>query len=142
MSLDLTLRPGEARDRAYVHSTWMHSYQHSRVAHDLGERYTRVWRKVIDDLLERSTLVIAYQNDAPDIIIGWLCFEPESALLHYVYVRGALHRFGVASVLLGDFELSDWTATHGTVDSLRIIRKRQELRLPYPHAGFIDGRAS
>ena len=53
----------------------------------------------INELLERSTVVMACDPGDPNYILGWAVIE--GPVVHYVYVRQALRRARVAQRLLG-----------------------------------------
>ena len=136
--LQISLRPGTADDLPYVHNTWLNSYQNSNIGHALGHDYRRVWQGVLRSCLEGATVLIAHRADEPSLIIGWICLDPLEALIHFAYVRHALQGFGVGRALLHGLELRDWTITHGTIDSKRIIDRWKKTGKPHPRYHFID----
>lgn len=123
-----------------MRNTWCHSYQNSRIGHELGDRYQGLWRAVIDRLLDRSSLVVAHNPEASELILGWMVSEPLVGQIHYVYTRGQLQGFGVARALLADLDLADWTATHVTADSRRIVQRWREAGKRGPRVELIDPR--
>lgn len=90
---------------------------------------------VLEDLLKRPTalLDIACLKDDPDVIIGFALAEPGEYVLHYMYVKRAFRRFGVATEILGymGLELSRCTVTHVTDDLLTISKSKQYPNLTY-----------
>lgn len=108
--LDIRIRDFRQTDLNYVSDSWhksaraglpwvpMHIY--------LPEMQSRITR-----LLARSKTTVACDTVDPDFIIGWSCIENDA--LHYVFVRRAFQRAGVASRLAGGLPrpivFSHWT---------------------------------
>lgn len=70
------------------------------------KRYREVYSVEIADLILRpgTKVRVAFNNQKPSQIFGFLCFEEgyTTPVIHYVYVKQALRRRGVASVLMDD----------------------------------------
>lgn len=145
-TLNIILRPATITDMPYIRQTWLHSYQDSKIGHELGDRFESHWRPLIDRLTSTAQIVVACrpasasEPDAEHLIVGWLCFDPVNALLHYLYVRGPLQGYGVARVLLAGLELKQWTATHQTACSMRIISRWKLNNRQFPWTTTIDPR--
>jgi hypothetical protein len=137
--INIQLREATAEDVPFIRATWLRSFGNSQVAHTLGDRFLTVWGKLVDDLLPICALTIAYSPEEPKYIIGWLACEQLEGLIHYVYTRGPLQRYGVASELLAGMRLDEWTITHGTVDSLKVCRHWQSRGHPVPMYRPIEG---
>lgn len=129
------IRPyDKAVDYAYIASTWLHSFENSATSMRLyrGDTYAyeQAFRPLIDELIDISTINIAAPTGDPTTIVGYLVYQPLTGEIHYVYSRIEGH--GIASLLLEGFKLSEWVATFGTIDSLRICRFKQGRGEPIP----------
>ena len=107
-------------DLAFVAQTWLDNYRDSAVANSLSGLYTRRWREVIQMLLGRAQVSIAYDDDMPQVIIGFLVFEHGTPdVVHYIYVRREFRRKHVAHDLFHQVDRS-FVYTHRTADAQRL----------------------
>lgn len=119
----VSFREMEADDLMFVISSWNRSYERHARAHnpaawwgtvrfrDYNQRlrdapdsvrskdeaavqhYYSTQDRIIKALLARCGARVAFHPDTPDLIVGWICGEPEApwdaskAVLHFVYVR-------------------------------------------------------
>lgn len=100
------LRPMEAGDVNFVLSSWLRSYrdaspdvQESRIP---GAVYWPMHEAVVRDCMKRGQVAVAYQPDAPEVILGWACLEEtanHSRALHYLYVKHLYRAFHVEDFL-------------------------------------------
>ncbi len=100
--MSLLIRDYTDADRSYVISTWLSNYgPHAKLL--LTPREWSTFRtdhdaKIKTALLNRMRVLIAYDDEHPIVIIGWIAFGP-GPVLHYVYVRNQMRRQGVARAL-------------------------------------------
>lgn len=90
-------------DRPFVASSWRVSYRES--VHNPGlarwlrkSAYGRAHDALIEATLDHGQVAICHDPEDATHILGWICFDPPS--WHYVYVKEAFRRRGIASVLL------------------------------------------
>lgn len=98
---NLKWRPAEFADRPFMASSWFESYRkggHSPEV-DFGIYKAGQGRR-IDTLLSTRLCVVAYLPEEGTEILGWLCREVKQPTMHYVYVKQAYRRNGVATFLL------------------------------------------
>lgn len=95
------IRRAEPADIPFIYSSWLKSY---RTGSGLGlasgkHAYFITYNLVIDHILEKPDAIVwvAAKEDEPNVIWGYLVAEP--TVLHYVFVKGAFRRFGVAKSL-------------------------------------------
>ena len=93
-------RPGKPDDLAFVVDSWTkHAFRHARMRNATAH---------VRSLLARpgSYLSVAHVPGEPDAILGWAVVEDgEPACVHYVYVRSAARKTGVARSLVGRLAL-------------------------------------
>lgn len=51
-----------------------------------------------EKLVRRATVVVAALEDVPDVVLGWLCYEPEA--MHWGYVKSQARRNGILGAML------------------------------------------
>ena len=87
----------------WVVNSWLKShYERGRSMWADGhprEYWTQHW-ELATRLIERAGVLIAHQPGAPDLFLGWVCTDPVRKVCHYVYVKHAFRRGGVATRLL------------------------------------------
>lgn len=102
-------RSGNDHDVPFIHSTWLKSlrYGNDWFKQIDQKAYFREYNKVIDRILAKPTTLIkiAHLADDPEIILGYAIFEPgvsRETILHWVYVKQAWRRIGIARLLIPD----------------------------------------
>lgn len=108
------LRDAGPDDARYVQETWLTSYlpSHYTTRHRLGEylcklnrrlgarvkhAYFEAHRPLVSELLDRSRVVIACFDEAPEVVCGWAAGERFDGVrvVHYVYTKAALRQQGI-----------------------------------------------
>ncbi len=129
-------------DLPLVRKSFFDSFAHSSLASTLTpSTYMREWWPIIDRLVARSTILIAHAPDSPDIVRGWLMFEPTTTdtLVHFCYVKFDWRNMGIAKALFEEAGIHDqkYTMTHRTIDSVKITSKWAKVQEPLPKYNFI-----
>jgi GNAT superfamily N-acetyltransferase len=100
------LRTATEEDLRFVKASWKTDAWKSSSA---GKRMShRVFSDGMDTriarLIPRSTVYVAAFAEVPDEVLGWACIQstPMGAALHYVYVKAAFRRHGIAKGLTID----------------------------------------
>jgi len=99
------LRPMAPGDVDFLYSTWLHSYWDgdAPALRDVSKPlYFRGQQGLIDDVLQRSSVLVACDPLSHDDAFGWACFEVRAGILvwHYTYVKKPFRRMHLASFLL------------------------------------------
>jgi GNAT superfamily N-acetyltransferase len=89
-----------ADDERFVASSWFESFWklHAYRAGVPFAHYRPGMDARIRRLMHNVPVTVAYATVAPTEIVGWACIEGEC--LHYVYVKSAYRRQGVARALV------------------------------------------
>jgi len=97
---ETVLRPATEADWSFITSAWLKSYRHSEFAsHVPPQIYFKSHHAIIDRIKEAGAIfTIAAMADNPDVVLGFSCSQ--LATLHYVYVKLAFRRIGLASRLV------------------------------------------
>jgi GNAT superfamily N-acetyltransferase len=97
--LEVVVRPAEAGELGYVIDSWGRSlrleYPDVRTRDFVGALRDGIGRR----LTAGARLLVATPADESVLIIGWACIS-DAGILHYVYVRHAYRRLGIARRLL------------------------------------------
>ena len=103
MRMQVVERMAEKGDLSFIYDTWLQS---SRYDGNIGRScrnsvFFEGQKLVIDRLLMQSKTVIACADKNRELIYGYAVGETETEeqMLHYVYVKEAYRRFGIASKL-------------------------------------------
>lgn len=135
---EIAFRLAEEKDMPYVKDTYAESFKDAPASrHVHGPIYKKGARRTIDVLRERSQIWVVHPPKYPDLLLGWAIVEatPDGtggdACVHYIYVKKAYRRAGVASSLVaslfdllmvdpaGDIRFSHWRLPAG-----KLARKR------------------
>ena len=131
----VAIREGEPSDLAFVLDSWRASYRGASgdVGHVSESRYRSAHGAMSARLAQRSRLLVACLESAPDVIVGWVLVEG-GPVVHYVYVRGDARHGGIARGLLAEAGIGTKTAavyTHRTAALHAWRRMHPECRWEY-----------
>lgn len=104
---------GDARNLIYA--TWLRCYQtNSPAAKNIHkDTFFAEHHLVLDAIFDRNpTVKLAVLPDDPSVVLGWSVTEGED-LVHFVYVKPAFRKYGLATALLGHVK-QPFTYTHWT----------------------------
>lgn len=97
-------------DRPLIFATWLRSFRHGATfPRRIPEaRYFAAHHNVVEALLDRSKVTVAHPAGDPEVILGWSVVEtmlpagdePSALCVHFVYVKPAFRRAGIARRLL------------------------------------------
>ena len=119
-----TIREATDDDMRLVHSSWHTAYWKTHAhKHILKDNYDEGMDRRIDRLLFRSHVLVAYFPEVPDEVLGWSAVEGDA--LHYVYVKAAYRRRGIATGLVEG--RAKWY-THATDREGRVFLERMKLQ--------------
>lgn len=112
----ISIRDAQPGDVAFVLKCWQMSAQKggSWLAQREGDAFTGVQLRYERRMVERCQVRVAYSESDPTLILGFAVMAPERKLLHWVYVRDAFRREGLARRLLSpildkaDITYTDW----------------------------------
>lgn len=98
---DFVILDGLHDARNLIYATWLRSYQSSSLITKNIPRdvFFAHHHRMLDGIFEREPVVkLAVMPELPDVVFGWSVTEP--GIVHYVYVKPAFRRHGVAKALL------------------------------------------
>lgn len=93
-------------DEPFIFSSWLKSYRkHPSVITQPNNKYFKNYHTVIEFFLQTGKVLVCCSSEDENEILGWACLKDSKPV--YVYVKQALRRLGVGSLLVGkDFILS------------------------------------
>lgn len=99
MKIAIHVRPALESDKAFVHSSWFQSYWKNHAIDKIPrEVYNKHQDSLIDSLLARSYISVAYIPEVPDEILGWSVVEGHT--LHWAYVKSLYRKNGIARMVI------------------------------------------
>lgn len=124
----LLLRRATPDDLKFVRHSWFESYRKGGRAPDVRfDVYAGGQRPLIERITESLGATIAYPREIPDEICGWICYF--GRVVHYVYVKQAYRRLGIAAQLLAHREFEQYTQQ--TRVGMKLASKRGLVFNPY-----------
>lgn len=111
----IVLRRFKEEDRPWVVDTFVQSYRGSRAVRGMDDDdYHMVYRRKVNDLVDRSEFVVAAAEDDEDTILGWVMFQNvrNHVVVHFVHVRRELRKRGLAREMIQAVEptcFSHWS---------------------------------
>jgi len=92
------IRAYEPSDEGFVLKSWLKSYRTAPANFRLRDReYYEERMPLVKHLVDRGRVLLAVDVEDPDLAFGWVCYEKN--VLHYVYVKEAFRRLGIATEL-------------------------------------------
>lgn len=100
-------------DTPFVFSSWLRSYKASRDTRVAPQVYFHEHHKVIEAILASPSVsvTVAVSTEDPNTILGWAAMDSSKGVLHYVYVKEAFRRWGVATELVGTLNINSYSHT-------------------------------
>lgn len=101
MASPFKLREAKESDFPFIYATWLKGLRFGNDVFGTIEQhsYFRNYHKVIETILHRPSVVIpvACLIEDPNTILGYALRE--DGMLHYIHVKSAFRRFGIARAL-------------------------------------------
>lgn len=99
MNITIHVRPALESDRPFLHSSWFQSYWKNHAIDKIPRAiYNKHQDNLIDKLLNRSHVSVAFIPEVPDEILGWSCVEEST--LHWAYVKSLYRKNGIAKMVI------------------------------------------
>ncbi len=100
--MGLTLRPAEHEERKLAYATWWQQMMNLRPPGTPKGLWRRGCQKDVARVLGQSNVLVAVHEDDPQDVLGLVCFSgsPARVLLHFVYVKFHVRKWGIARRLL------------------------------------------
>ena len=100
------LRQLRSGDLPLIYNSWLRSFKKQNDVDQNGLpgwMYWRYYHEKIEETLARAETRVLCAEAEPDIIFGWICFEhaPTFTVVHYLYVKNAFRKIGLARRLVG-----------------------------------------
>lgn len=99
---------------AFVVSSWVHSYSETAwnqagVKGECldGDIVLEYLRKLVKRLLRDNQVRVAVLEADRDTFVGWVCGDPKTQTIHYVYVKEAWREQGIAGDLVRELVKAD-----------------------------------
>lgn len=105
------LRPVQPGDMGFIVNSWVRSYENSPFARALGPAYLNLQDTIAKRIIAKEATLVLCLSDDPETIVGWACTGEN--VVHYVYVKSAWRKRGLAKRLLAPYMgRSDVAFTH------------------------------
>lgn len=111
--MNLRFRPATPADLRFVAHSWFESYRRGGGAPQVRfDTYKAGQGALIDRLLAAAPTTVAFNPIEPDEICGWMCGDRST--IHFVYVKQAYRRMGIARALVSPVLAAGPAFTHAT----------------------------
>lgn len=106
IEIDIKLCESAENEKAFIYNSWLKSYGKSDEARRMIARvYFQGYEKIIKDIFDSGAYVaLALNPDDHDQILGYIVFSFDDqfnlSIVHYVYVKEAFRKLGIAQRLL------------------------------------------
>ncbi len=123
--MEVVIRGATKSDMSFIYSTWLRGVYHGCSYYSKMESrafYSSYTRLIAIVLVPASVRIACLPTD-PDVIIGYAVIGFTKDVIHWVYVKSAFRKQGVAKELLKDVTFD--TVTHITDMSSDIIDKKK-----------------
>ena len=110
-------RQANAQDVPFIFSSWLKSYHNSNFALSIpSTMYFKEQHKLIEQIITRSTVLVAVNPEDQSQIYGWICADTAGAvpIIHYLYVKHPYRKFGLGRMLVDLISTEPFIYTHDT----------------------------
>lgn len=98
------IRRYKAGDLPLILDSWLNSFRDGAFVRGIPDNiYYDRHRRVVDDLLKRSFVLVLCSEKNPNVIVGWLCGEKtaeRALIIHYVYIKRRFRKQGFGRILV------------------------------------------
>jgi len=100
MPQDFDIRKPRPDDLNFIHATFLKSvHKESKLGKSVTTtKFFLEFAKVIDYILDRSEIIIACDQEDPNVIFSYLIYEP--GIVHYIFTKLAFRRLYIARDLI------------------------------------------
>lgn len=126
-------RPLNAEDLSFLHHSWATSYYQGSAAYKLisPAEFHSYHRPLRERFFSKpnTTVIVCSPSTNPWQIIGWIAVEviPSALILHYIYVKSAYKREGIAKQLIKRaLPTKPVVFTHLTKHAAQIMSAKQD----------------
>ena len=133
MSSPLLIREADVSDIPFILDSWLRHYVDFR---DKRMPSDHVWfksyRPVVENLLQKCSVKVAAYSEQPHQIFGYIVYDKESPILHWIFVKKIMQEMGIATKLIDSAlgKKTNFIVTHFTSDLPRLMKSRQVLFNP------------
>jgi GNAT superfamily N-acetyltransferase len=102
--LQVAIREAVRSDGDFIRATWKRALREGPAFRRVRNApYFAGIRDPLERVLGRAQTLVACDAEAPDVILGFLTYEPDT--LHFAFVKGTFRRAGLAEQLLAAAKL-------------------------------------
>lgn len=88
-------------DEEFVFHSWLKTYRNSPFAEGIrSSLYYPSQHRVIEQIIARSTVLMAVSKEDGNHIFGYIVFEKDPPVLHWMYVKYSYRGMGMENLLL------------------------------------------
>jgi hypothetical protein len=99
--IPIKIREPTPNDKDYLLSTWLSSQYYNKPFNELNYNwYVEAGAALIFRLLARSSMLVACNPDNKEQIFGYVVFEKNKRVLHFIYVKKMFRRTHIATRLM------------------------------------------
>lgn len=106
--LPIQIRPMVSNDYDYVIGFWLQEFRNTPIVTLMSNNDYFPWQKArINHCIANTLILIAHIEDQPDDIVGFICaskVSEDELLVHWISVKSAFRRFGVAKKLIEQYQ--------------------------------------
>lgn len=97
---DILIRKSLDSDKNFIYSTWLNGLRYGNPVYEFIDKdsYFKNYQKVIDAILNSSTILVACFHDAQETILGYSVLNHET--MHWIFVKPAWRKLGIATALM------------------------------------------
>jgi GNAT superfamily N-acetyltransferase len=120
--VDVAIREARNEEHPFIYATWLRGYRQSRFADRVpASVYFAAHHQVVERLLARSRVLVATPAGDDSTVLGYSVVE--GATVHFVYIKLAFRKLGIARRLLDGVDVPHCSASHVTKDAEEAMRR-------------------
>ena len=100
----IDLRVANDKDFNFIKSTWLHGLRYGNSWFTIipKEIYYAAYSKVVEYLMmsPKTMIKVACLKEDPEVILGYSVYNQDNSAAHWVYVKSAWRKIGIAKALV------------------------------------------
>lgn len=100
--MNTTIRSAGPDDEALIYATFLQGLYHGNGWYNKIDKtvFFANYHQVIEALLSRAVVKVVCLADEPDVVLGYAIVSPDQTALHWVFVKKAWRKMGIARQLV------------------------------------------
>lgn len=126
MTQEFSIRKANADDIPFIYDTWKNSFRYDKVTPGIRNFVFYPEQTAVMDMIlaaKTTDVLVACKPDEQFVVFGYMVHQAKPPILHYIYVKEALQKLGIAKALFA----AGFGPEIGKTENLQCSHKTQKV---------------